>query len=608
MTSSFSPSDLASYPTQAGVYLMKDASDRVLYVGKAKNLRYRLRQYFSSKGDERAMVPLLREELTTIDVVLVSTEKEALLLENNLIKKYKPKYNILLKDDKSFIYLALTKHKYPMLKLLRSKKKPTKVKYLFGPYTHAKAAREIFQFILKLFPLRQCSDAELARRVRPCLLYDIHKCVAPCVQKCTEEQYQFLVDSAKNLLQGKDERVLQDLERKMEQASENLEFELAKKYWQMFRHIQDSLTKQRVELPDSLNREVIGFYRQADSVCLTVLSFREGKLLSSEPFSFHQILSEEEEILQTFLLQRYSHTSEIPQEILLPLKIADLSVFEELLQEATGKKTSLQVPKMGEKKHLIQMAQENAKALFLRQKEHKLSQEKILLELQEVLKLSRYPRRIECLDTSHFSLQDPVAALVCFIDGKKDSSKQRYFRMKASSSEDYASMKEALFRYFSHQKEEKKFCDLLLVDGGKGQLHIALQVFKELNIANIDVIGLAKEESLHTKALTQEKIFLPYQKAPIQLPRHSPLLFFLQKIRDEAHRVAITYHQKRRKTRTFSSALDKVPGIGPKKKKRLLQVFGSIQKIEQATLAQLKECSFLSSKDIANLKKHLKSI
>ena len=592
--------DLSLYPTKAGVYLMKDATGRVLYIGKAKNLRARLRQYFND-SDERETIPYLLKELEDIDIITVLSEKEALILENNLIKKHTPKYNLLLKDDKTFIHLALTEHTFPMLKLLRSKKKPKNVKYLFGPYTSAKAARRSYDLILELFPLRQCSDAELANRKRPCLLYDIKKCAAPCVQKCSEKDYKELVTNTKNLLLGKNQDLLKDLKAKMEKASEDLHFEKAQSYLEMIQYVEHVLLEQHVDLKDTLDRDVVGFFRQADSVVIILLLFREGKLLSSEPYQFHQILSEKEEIVESFLLQHYQKKP-LPKEILLPFPLPKASVIEEILQERLHQKMHLLFPKQGEKKKLLQMAEENAKALFEKEKKNRIDHEKLLLEMQEKLHLTRYPRVIECFDTSNISGNDSVAALVCFENGEKNTNRQRYFTIKGTEkSDDYTAMKEAIYRHFSKQKEENTFPDLLMVDGGKGQLNLALKIFEELNIANVDVIGLAKEESLHTKSLTQEKIFLPFEKEPIILPRYSPILFFLQKMRDEAHRVAIGFHRKRRQKRTITSELDEIKGIGEKKRKALLTHFKSISRIKEASVKELEACSFLNKKDVQTL-------
>lgn len=595
----FDPKRLVSYPTSIGVYVMKNHLGRVLYVGKANNLRARLKQYFTKRGDERETVLFLREEIEEIDTLVLPSEKDALLLENNLIKRHKPKYNVLLKDDKTFIRLMITDHTWPMIKLIRGKEKPKEAKYFFGPYTNAKAARQTYDILLKLFPLRQCSDSEFVTRTRPCLLYDIKRCCAPCVEKCTKEQYDFYVESARKLLLGKDNQILGQLKEKMEKASQRLAFEEANDYLQIIRHIEHVLSIQHVEHPNIKESDVIGFYREADTILIALLHYRKGKLLSSEHYTLHQILTEDEKVLQQFLLQHY-HQDNIPLEIFLPFSIANIKVTEEILNER--KKVSLVVPKRGDKKALIDIATQNAKALFERDQSQKSLKEKMLLDLQETLSLDRFPRRIECFDTSHTGGGDFVAAMVSYVNGEKDKSRQRLFHIKkVEKGSDYDAMKEVLVRHLTKAKEKNDFCDLVVLDGGKGHLNAAMDIFDELNIANVDLISIAKEKASHAKKLTQEKIFIPHEKDPILIHPHSPLLYLLQQIRDEAHRVAIDFHRKKRKKRLMRSELDEIEGIGPKKKKALLSHFKSIENIKKASRDELLQVKGLNQKDIERL-------
>lgn len=597
----FDRETLSSYPSSTGVYVMKDASGKVLYVGKAKNLKSRIKQYFAPKGDERETVLFLREEIESIDTILLPTEKDALLLENNLIKTHKPKYNVLLKDDKTFIRLMITDHKWPMVQLIRGKKTPKEAKYFFGPYTNAKAARQTYDILLKLFPLRQCSDQEFLSRTRPCLLYDIKKCCAPCVGKCTKEQYDQYVESARSLLLGKDKEVIKELQEKMEQASQRLAFEEAHEYLQIIRHIEHVLSIQHVEHPGIIECDVIGLFRQADTLLFVLLHYREGKLISSKHYTLNQILSDDEKAIEQFLLQHY-HTENIPKQILLPVKPENFSLVQEILQERSEKKIEIEVPKQGTKKTLVQIAYDNAKALFDREQNQQSLREKMLLDLQETLSLTHFPRRIECFDTSHIQGEDFVACMVAYTNGEKEKSRQRYFHIKKTEkASDYDAMREALMRHFTKAKEKQDFCDLLILDGGKGHLNLAVEVFKELGIASVDIISLAKEASSHAKKITQEKVFLPHEKDPILINPHSPLLFLLQKIRDETHRVAITFHRKTRKKRVIRSELDQLQGIGPKKKKALLSHFKSVKKIKEATLDELSAVKELTKKDIETL-------
>ncbi len=597
----FDSRDLALYPQDPGVYLMKDAQGKVLYIGKAKNLRSRLKQYFA-QSDEREMVPYLVAQIESIDTIVALTEKDALLLENNLIKRHQPKYNVLLKDDKTFISLLVTKHKWPMLQLIRSKGQPKKSEgATFGPYTNALAARQTYDLLLQLFPLRQCSDAELASRKRPCLLYEIKKCSAPCVNLCTEEEYQGYVEAAVRLLKGQDKEVVKELRAAMEDASSKLEFEKADALFKTIRQIEHVTTVQHVESAFAKDCDVLGLWRQAGGVLIALLQFREGKIIGSQHFSFHLIASDDEEIFETFLLQHYRLLKNPPEEILLPLPLPNLSLLEEILSESHGKKITLANPKKGKKRDLLEMAQKNAKALFAREQDERSLREKMLLDLQETLELTRFPRRIECFDTSHISGTNPVASLCCFTNGERDKGRTKLFRIKESSSEDYGSMREALLRHFTREKEKGDFCDLLVVDGGKGQLNLALQVFQELGIASIDVIGLAKESARHDKGLTQEKIFLPHRPDPILVNPRSPMLFLLQQIRDEAHRLAISYHRKRRTKSTLASEIDQLPGIGPIKRRRLLSYYGSVRALRAASKESLSQVAGLTKKDIERI-------
>lgn len=598
----FDPHSLALYPEEPGVYLMKDAKGEVLYVGKAKKLRSRLRQYFAEHGDQRQMVPYLTAQVEEIDTIIALTEKDALLLENNLIKKYKPKYNVLLKDDKTFISLCLTRHKWPMLRITRYKGKPKNDGTYFGPYTNALAARQTYDLIARLFPLRQCSDSELVSRQRPCLLYDIKRCIAPCVQKCTEEEYAKHVESTVRLLKGQDKDLLKELKKRMEQASEELEFEKAHQLLRMIRQIEHVTQVQHVDNPAAKNCDVVGLYREADAVLITLLFFRDGKITGSEHFSFHLIASNDAEVLETFLLQHYKTPPSFPSEILLPVELSEAETLAEILSEIAQKKITLHSPQKGKKKDLVEMGQKNAQALFVREQDTRSLKEKMLLDLQETLQLTRFPKRIECFDTSNLAGTDPVASLVSFVNGEKEKGRMRLFKIKDhSEADDYTAMRQVIKRHLAREKDKEQFCDLLIVDGGKGHLQLALDVLKELDIASIDVIAVTKEGARHDKGLTQEKIYVPYRKEPFLIDPRSPLLFLLQKIRDEAHKQAIEFHRKRRSKRTLSSSLDDLAGIGPIKKRRLLQRFGSVKAIQKASREELKQVPGLTERDLDTL-------
>lgn len=601
----FDLKQLDLFPTEPGVYLMKNAEGKVIYVGKAKVLKQRVKQYFASGRDTRAMIPFLTADIEAIETIVVRSEKEALLLENTLIKKHQPKYNAILKDDKSYVSLMINqRHKWPMLKLIRYKGKPKENALYFGPYTSAFAARQTYDLLLQLFPLRQCSDDELKRRTRPCLLYSIKRCVAPCVGFCTQAQYDTYVQGAIKFLKGQDKEILKSLYREMEKASDTLEFERAASLLKTIRQIEHVIEGSQVVFKShGKDTDVFAIYREGEEVMLMQLIFREGKLTGSEHFSFSKLAGEDEEIFSSFLIQNYKDATQLPEEILLPIKLKDEKVVEEILSE--GKKHSVSIihPSKGDKLSLVKMAEQNAKASYTQEKNHQELREKLLLDMQEQLKLMRYPKRIECFDTSNISGSDLVASLVAFLEGERDKKRTRYFHIKGvHKGDDYSAMREALTRRLTRAKKENDLPDLIIVDGGKGQLNVALRVFKELDIANVDLIALAKEEARHDKGMTLERVFIPHASEPIRLPQRSQLLFFLQKIRDLAHEKAIQFHRKSRSKRTIKSALEEIPGIGPIKRKKLLSHFGSIKRIKEATDEELSAIPGITGKDIQSIR------
>ena len=574
---------------------MKDASQKVLYIGKAKNLKTRVRQYFVSGRDEREMVPFLVAKIADIETISTFSEKEALLLENTLIKKHKPPYNVLLKDDKTYISLKINhKHKWPMIRLVRYRGKPKKDGLYFGPYTSAWAARHTLNLMQKIFPLRQCSDRELKARTRPCLLYGIKRCVAPCVDKCTQEDYSRLVEKATNFLKGQDQEVKRDLVSDMEKASEQMNFERANELLHTLRQI-ERITGEGQALIHSQDKDcdALGLYRLGARVVIVLLLFRSGKLIGKEAFNFGTVAGTDEDILSSFTLQHYQN-SEPPAEILMPLSL-DLS-------SVVGARFIC--PQKGNKKKLVQLAEKNAKDQFEQEISEQTILEERLLKLEETLSLTRCPVRIECFDTAHLSGSDPVACMITFTDGKKDKKRTRLFKIKeAAPGDDYGALKEVLTRRYVRAKKEDDLPDLVIVDGGKGQLGILEEVFKELDIASIDQAAITKEEGRHDKGLTAERVFLPERSEPIILDKRSPLLFFLQQIRDESHRVAIGFHRKKRSKRLIKSQLDDLPGIGPVKKKRLLLAFKSVEGIKKASPEELLKVEGITKKDIETLSK-----
>ena len=601
----FDPKLLKNYPKEPGVYLMKGERSKILYVGKAKNLKTRLKQYFAASGDMRAMIPFLTAQIISIETIVTSSEKEALLLENTLIKKHQPKYNAFLKDDKTFISLMInTKHPWPKIKLIRYKGRPKEKGLYFGPYTSAFAARQVYDLLIRLFPLRQCSDGELKRRTRPCLLYGIKRCIAPCTHKCTKEEYDNFVQGAIDFLKGKDNTVVKDLEKKMRAASEALEFEKADAYLQTMKQIEHvTHSRQAVIRPAAKNCDTFSLYRTQKEALLMQLIFREGRLVGSEHYPFYDIASEDRDLMSSFLMQLYLKIPP-PQEILLPFTLPAASLLEEIIQEHHNKSVRIQCPKKGDKKSLVTLATKNAKTTFEQERDKAELKEKLLLDLIDTFKLTRFPKRIECFDTSNISGTDLVASMVAFTNGVRDSKRTRTFKIQGiDKGDDYAAMHQVLTRRLNRAKDEDDLPDLLLIDGGKGQLNIALTILKELDIISVDVISISKEKGRHDKGLREEKVFIPDHKEPIVLNPRSPLLFFIQQIRDAAHDKALTFHRKRRKKRVIKTSLDSLHGIGPTKRTRLLKHFGSLKRIQQATPEELARIKGITQKDIKNLRK-----
>ncbi|MEN9343649.1 MAG: UvrABC system protein [Chlamydiota bacterium] len=580
---------LSSFPDKPGVYLMKNKEGKVIYVGKAKNLRTRIKQYFLYQ-DTRAMVPFLVKQTESIDTIVVPSEKEALLLENTLIKQHLPKFNAVLKDDKSFLSLEINpKDPWPRLCFVRSKSAEKKEGLVFGPYTSAFAAKKTHELLSKLFPLRQCSDEEFKRRTRPCLLYSIKRCLGPCVNRCTKEEYDFFVQGAIRFLKGENKEILKELYLEMDKASEALLFEKAAGLLRTIRQMEHVIDSESLVCQNKQESyDALGIFHKGSAMMIQRLLFRKGQLVGSESYSFDQILEDEESLLSSFILQMYSKQQGAIEEILLPIVLPDADLLEQILS------IRITTPKKGDKRAFVKMAEENAKL------KGGLSEDS-LVALQTQLHLSRYPHKIACIDTSHIGGSNPVSALVVFTEGKKDKKQFRLFKIRSSNpADDYGALKEVLTRYLT--KAQQALPDLLIIDGGKGQLNTAMNVLKELDIIHIDVIAVTKEEGRHDKGMTQERVFLPGQHDPIHLNPRSSLLFLLQNIRDEAHRSAISFHRRLRAKKQISSALLSVPGIGPIKQKRLLQHFGSLEQIKQASKEELKKVKGITDKDIAHIK------
>ena len=642
---------LDTLPTQPGCYLMKDKAGDVVYVGKAVNLRSRVGQYFQERsGDTRAFIPFLEDLLSDVEVMITPSEKDAVLLENELIKKFRPRFNVKLRDDKNFISLRLSNtHPYPRLEVVRRIRKDG-ARY-FGPFASASSIRETLSIVNRHFQLRTCTDSVMSNRRRPCLQYQIKRCPAPCVYSVPQEEYRRSVDEVALFLEGKADELTGQLTGRMKDASGKLEFERAAQLRDQLHAIERSLEKQRTVLGDLIDQDVLGFYREGPALEIHLLFFRNGRLTGGRSFGFGKQEFPSEELLSSFLDQYYESGAFIPKELLLPVHLADAEMREVWLSEKKGERVRVHVPERGEKVRLVEMAMENARQSYEEKARSQKSQLEALTRLQSRLRLPRLPRRIECFDISTFQGQLTVGSQVVFSDGEPDKSGYRLFKVRGEAAgDDFASMLQVLTRRLKRGIEEQNLPDLLVVDGGKGQLNVARAALKEaaLTLQDVPLAGLAKSRVLEDEerfaarqgfrvvdawatragpepevpqiagdaetgaAVPQppprrgrsrqkgrfvksdierspERVFLPGQKNPVVLRQNTSELHLLARLRDEAHRFAITFHRKLRRERNFRSMLEEIPGIGDKRKRGLLSHFGSLRRIRAASAEEIAE-------------------
>jgi len=587
---------LENLPVAPGVYIMKDRAGEIVYVGKAINLRSRVRSYFTRTGDTRAFVSLLDRVLGDLETVIVTSEKEALLLENELIKKHKPRFNVRLRDDKNFICLRIdAHHPYPRLEVVRRFKNDGA--HYFGPYSSASSIRETMRTINRFFGLRTCSDHVLVNRKRPCLLFQIGRCPAPCVKPIPQEQYRRSVDEVVLFLEGRATELVDSLRLRMKEAAKALRFEEAARLRDQLFAIERSLERQKVAIGEPLDLDVFGLYREADRLLFYILYLRQGRITGGQSFPFSDQEFPDDELLPSFVNLYYDQENFVPNEVLLPLEFEGMESLAELLSERKGAKVKLLVPKRGEKVELVGMAQKNAEQSFQERKRSKDETVAILERLQARLQLSKPPRRMECYDISHFQGASIVASQVAATDGELDKARYRRFKIKGlEGQDDFASMHQVLTRRLTRGLEAGELPDLIVIDGGKGQLASAYAAMKDLGVEGVDMVGLAKSRELDTggdraapSARSPERIFLINRKDPIILSQNSAELFMLTRLRDEAHRFAITFQQKLMRKRNFRSVLEDIPGVGEGRKKALLKHFGSLKRVKEAALEELAE-------------------
>ena len=593
---------LAALPARPGVYIMRNAAGEVIYVGKAARLRDRVRSYFGSPRGLEPKTRALREQIDDFEYIVVSSPAEALLLEAALIKRHQPFFNIRLKDDKRYPYLKIDlQNPWPRVSITRRIENDG-ARY-FGPYASAGSVRATLDLTKKLFPWRSCTKEITGRDPRPCLDYYIKRCIAPCTAYCTKEEYDEVIQQVILFLEGKADDVLRRLRKQMDDAAERLEFERAAQLRDQIRAIERTVERQHVATTRNEDADIFGLARDGDDACVQVFFIRGTQMIGRDSFMLAGVRDEPDAtVLANFLLQYYEGAQYIPKLVAVPAEPEDRESIEELLTEKRGSRVEIRIPARGEKRRLVDLAAENAREALAVARVRWLADasktEQALEQLREELSLPELPRRIECYDNSNIQGASPVSSMVVFVDGRPAPNQYRRFRVKTvQGANDFATMQEVLRRRFGRHARTPESLqaaespgaeqspadawdlpDLVIIDGGKGQLSAALEVMHELGVHHIPVVALAKRH---------EEIFVPDDDEPIILPRGSEALFLVQRIRDEAHRFAITFHRQVRGKSTIQSALDTIPGIGPKRKKALLKKFGSVKAIREADVDEI---------------------
>ena len=592
---------LKNLPEKPGVYIMKNSLGEVIYVGKAKILKNRVRSYFQNSKNHSEKVRVMVKNISEFEYIVTDSEMEALILECNLIKKYSPRYNIALKDDKFYPFIKITTNDdFPRVFVTRKYAKDG-AKY-FGPYTNATAVYETINLINKIFPIRTCKllIKENGEKVRPCLNYHIKKCVAPCAGYVKKEEYAEMINEIMDILNGRDKTIVNSLKAEMEEASKNLEFELAAKIRDKILAIDSIVEKQKIFKTMEGDEDFINIYQDETDSCIQVFFSRDGKIIGREHFIFKNTADDKvSEVLEDFITSFYGGTAKIPKTIYLP-DIEDSELIEDFLTIKRGAKAWVKVPQKGQKKDMLEMVRNNAK-ITLEQFKDKFFKEKeinriTLEEVRDLLDLEEVPFRIESYDISNIQGVDSVGTMVVFEEGRAKNSDYRRFKIKSvKGANDYDSMREILERRFNHGLEEIKkiqerqlnfsngkfssFPDLIMMDGGKGQVNVALEVLDKLNIS-IPVCGLVKDDKHQTRGII-------YNNKELIINRNSNLMQMIRRIQDEVHRFAITYHRTLRDKRTLHSILEDIPNVGEKRRRNLLMKFGSVENIRKATYDEL---------------------
>ena len=598
---------LKNLPTSPGVYIFKNERKKIIYIGKAKNLRNRVRSYFQSPDRHDAKTERLVAQVADFDLMVTATEVEALILEANLVHEHKPRYNVMLKDDKHYPYVKVTTNeKFPRMQIVRRLEQDG-ASY-FGPYTNVKGMRQTVAFLSRLFTIRNCNlviPHPTGKKYKVCLDYHIKRCGGPCEGFQSEQDYRRLVDFVLMVLSGKSKRLIQELQDQMQKASEDMNFEEAARLRDQIEAIQSVMIKQHVDIGELVDRDIVSIAREQRDGVAVVMQLREGVLIGRQDFQLTAEPDETDEaMLETFLTQYYNYQPNLPEEVILPINLTDINLIEAWFKETKNARVKIVIPKIGEKMRLVELAERNARLLLdemlIRRKQYSERTSKMVVSLKDELKLARSPRSIVCFDISNTGETDAVGSCVYFENAKPKKSEYRHFRIKGvKGQDDFKMMREVIGRYFFRIKEEKSTPpDLVVVDGGKGQLSSALSELNYLGFTEQPLISLAKR---------LEEIYLPGQSDTITISKSSPALILLKQVRDEAHRFAITFNRKVRTSRTIKSVLGDIRGVGPAKQKALLQKFSSVERIRKLTPAELSEVKGITAKLAEDILKKLNS-
>ena len=587
-------SEIKRIPREPGVYLMKAGDGEIIYVGKAANLNSRVRQYFVSSGDNRYFVGLLEQWLDSIEVILTSNEKEALILENELIKRHQPRFNVELKDDKNFLHLRIDESaKWPRIEVVRRPRRDG-ARY-FGPYHSASKIRETVNIVERHFQLRTCDDLSFKNRSRPCLQYQIKRCPAPCVLAVDEDEYRRQTREVSLFLQGRLDDVVTRIDARMKEAAQRLAYEEAARYRDQLLAIKGSLESQHMVDLKERDRDIVGLYREGGLLQIVVLSIRKGRMVGSKGFDFHQQGVPDGELLSTFCNLYYSGGRHIPHDVLTPIVPDGVHALAERLTDLKGRKVVIRTPRRGADRKLLELAARNAKHGFFQARREEAVRDGGLVRLKKRLSLANMPYRIECFDISLFQGDQAVGSQVVFEGGVPNRSHYRRYNIKTvEGTDDYAMMREVLLRRLERGLAEEDLPDMIVIDGGKGQLNVVLAVMSDLGIEGVDVVGLAKSRVLEgaegaggSPLRSSERVFIPGVKDPIYLKPHTDELFLMTHLRDEAHRFAIEFHRLKRRKKTIKSRLDRIPGVGQSRRRNLLRAFGSVKGVAQADVAEI---------------------